>query len=162
MHSFLVSSLVLFLIGVVFFSSFVAAQQSVSSQAISAAQSRLVSCFNAAQAAEAAGANISRLTTKLNAAGALLSNAEHAYSIGDFDNAQRLAVESQNLLNGFVSEAISLTANAKQDRNMEFLVNVVGSFVGIILVFVGSIIVWRLIKKKYTHREEQNIEPVTV
>ena len=148
--------------GVIFFSSFVAAQQSKSSQAISATQSRLVSCFNAAQAAEAAGANISRLTNTLNDAGVLLSNAQHAYSIGDFDNAQRLAVESQNLLSGFVSEAISLKVDAAQDRNMEFLVNVVGSVVGTILVLVGSIIIWRLIKKKYTNSEEQNIEPVAV
>ena len=162
MHSIFVSSIVLFLMGVIFFSSIVAAQQSISSQTISATQSRLVTCFNAAQAAETAGANISRLTNKLNAAGALLSNAEHAYSIGDFDNAQRLALKSQNLLNGFVSEAISLTATAKQDRNIEFLVNTVGSVVGTILVFVGSIIVWRLIKKKYTNGEEQNIGPVTV
>jgi hypothetical protein len=162
MYSILFSSIVLFLMGVIFFSSFVAAQQSISSQTISATKSRLVNCFNAAQAAETAGANISRLTTKLNAAGELLSNAEHAYSIGDFDNAQRLAVESQNLLNGFVSEAISLTATAKQDRDIEFLVNVVGSVVGTILVLVGSIIIWRLIKKKYTNSEEQYIEPVAV
>jgi hypothetical protein len=149
-----VFSLILFLIIGVFSSAFVAAQQSKSSQVISDAQGRIISCFVAAQTAEAAGANISRLTIKLNAAGALLSNAEHSYSIGDFDNAQLLALKSQNLLNGFVSEANSLTAIAKQDRNIEFLVNVVGSVVGTILVFVGSIIVWRLIKTKYTDSEE--------
>jgi hypothetical protein len=157
-----VFSLVLLLMVGGFSSSFVAAQQSASSQAISDAQSRLISCFNAAHTAETAGANISRLTNTLNDAGALLSNAEHAYSIGNFTNAQRLAVESQNLLTGFVSEATSLTATAKQDSNMDFLVNVVGSVVGTILVLVGSIIVWRIIKKKYTDSEEQTIESVAV
>jgi hypothetical protein len=143
-------------------SSLVAAQQSASSQAISDAQSRLISCFDAAQTAETAGANISKLTNTLNDAGALLSNAKYAYSIGNFTNAQRFAVESQNLLSGFVSEATSLTATAKQNSNMDFLVNVVGSVVGTILVLVGSIIVWRIIKKKYTDSEEQAIEPVAV
>lgn len=154
--------LLLFLTAGVFSSSYVAAQQPAASLAISDAQSKLISCFNATQAAEAAGANISRLTITLNDAGALLSKAEHTYSIGDFANAQRLANESQNLLSGFVSEANSLTVAAKQDRNMEFLVNVVGSVVGTILVLVGSIIVWRLTKKKYADSEEQKIEPVAV
>jgi hypothetical protein len=157
-----VFSLVLFLMVGGFSSSFVAAQQSASSQAISDAQSKLISCFDAAQAAETAGANISKLTNTLNDAGALLSNAEHAYSIGDFANAQRLALESQNLLTGFVSEATSLKTTAKQDSQLAFLVNVVGSVVGTILVLVGSIIVWELIKKKYPDSEEQTIEPVAV
>jgi hypothetical protein len=149
--------LVLFLIIGISFSSFVAAQQSDPSQAISDAQSRLVACFDAVKTAEAAGANISRLTNTLNTAGALLSNAQHAYSIGNFTDAQHLAVESQNLLGGFVSEANSLTITAKQDSNMQFLVNVVGSVAGTIAVLVGSFIVWRLMKKKYADTEDQNI-----
>ncbi len=157
-----VFSLVLFLMIGVFSSAFVVAQQSTSAHAISDAQSRIISCFDAAQTAEAAGANISRLINTLNYAGMLLSNAENAYSIGDFDNAQRLAVESQNLLSGFVSEAISLKVTASQERNTDFLVNVVSSVVGAILLLVGSIIVWKIIKKKYTNSEEQNIEPVAV
>jgi hypothetical protein len=157
-----ISSLVLFLIVGISFSSFVAAQQTDSSKAISDAQSRLVTCFSAAKTAEAEGANVSSLTYTLNTAEVLLSNAQYAYSIGNFTNAQRLAVESQNSLSGFESEATSLTLTAKQDSNMQFLVNVVGSVGGTIAVLVGSLIVWILVKKKYNDSEDKNIESSTV
>jgi hypothetical protein len=117
--------------------------------AISTAQNKLVQCYDAAKAAESAGANISQLTIKLNNAGSLLSRAQLAYSSGDSASASNLAAQSQNELDGFVSDANSLQASASQSRTFDFLLNVVGSIAGTVAVFVGSFFVWRFLKRKY-------------
>ena len=104
------------------FPSIALAQQN---DAISVAQSKLVQCYNAAKAAESAGANISQLTIKLNNAGLLLSRSQLAYSIGDFGSVSNLAVQSQNELASFVSDANALQASAAQSRTYDFLLNMV-------------------------------------
>ena len=142
--------------------SFVCAQQNDAASAISAAQSKLVSCFDAARSAEAAGANISQLTHTLNIAGSLLSNAELAYSKGDFGAAQSLAAQSQNQLSDFISTANSLHNSASQSQTVSFLVNIVGSIGGTIAVFVGSFVVWRFLKHRYGSSEVATRESDTV
>ncbi len=151
----------MFIIGFCNF-SFAKAQDNGDFSAISDARSRLVTCFKAAQLAESAGANISRLTSTLNDAGKLLSDSEVAYASGDFSGAQSLALESQNLLSDFESEADSLRITATQAANMDFWVNIVGSSVGTIVVIIGSIFVWTLLKKKYGSGEVQRVESATV
>jgi hypothetical protein len=122
--------------------------------AIVNAQAQIANCYTAALAAENTGANISQLTLTLNSAGVLLSNAEHAYATGDSEEAQRLATQSQDLLINFISEASTLEDSAKQATSLDFLINVVGSVVGTIVVIIGSIIVWVLLKKKSVTKGE--------
>jgi len=129
--------------------SVVWAQQNSAASAISAAQSKLVQCYDAARAAESASANISQLTSRLNSAGLLLSRAELAYSNADFGSAQSLAVQSQSELASFVSDANSLQASAAQSRTFDFLLNIVGSVVGTVAVLVGGFVVWGFLKRKY-------------
>jgi hypothetical protein len=138
--------------------TFVWAQQNDAASAISAAQSKLVQCYDAARAAEAASANISQLTSRLNSAGLLLSRAQLAYSDADFGSAQSLAVQSQNELANFVSDANSLQTSAAQSRTFDFLLNFVGSVVGTVGVIVGSVVVWVLLKRKYGNNGEQKVE----
>ena len=128
------------------FPSIALAQQN---DAISVAQSNLVQCYNAAKAAESAGANISQLMIQLNNAGLLLSRSQLAYSKGDFGSASNLAVQSQNELASFVSDANALQNSAAQSRTFDFLLNVVGSVLGTVAVLVGSFVVWRFFKRKY-------------
>lgn len=151
-----------FFVAVLSVPSVVWAQQNDAASAISAAQSKLVHCFDAARAAEAASANISKLTSTFNGASLLFSRAEFAYSTGDFDAAQNFAAQSQNLLGNFVSTANSLQAAATQDRNMDFLLNVVGSVAGTVAVLVGSVVVWVLLKRKYGNNGVQKSESAAV
>ena len=138
--------------------SVVWAQQSDAASAISAAQSKLVQCYDAARAAEAASANISVLTNRLNSAGLLLSRAELAYSTGDFGSAQSLAVQSQDELASFVSDANSLQSSAAQSKSFDFLLSIVGSVVGTVVVLVGSFVVWGLLRRKYGNSGVQKSE----
>ncbi len=125
----------------------VRAQSYEASSAISAAQTRLLSCFEEAKNAESAGANISNLTITLNEAGLFLSNAEAAYANNDFSSAETLALMSQKSLNNFESMADSLRVNAIASANWNFLVNIVGSFFGAIGVIAGSAFLWWFLKK---------------
>jgi hypothetical protein len=132
--------------------SFVRAQQSNAQSAISDAQSKIIICFNASRLAEAAGANISRLTAALNTAGLLLSRAELAHSNGNFGAAQDLAVQSQNILVNFVTDANSLQTAATQNRNTDFMI-FVGSIGGTVAVLVGSVVIWVFLKRKVRNSE---------
>ena len=134
------------------------AQQNDAASAISTAQSKLMQCYDAARAAEAASANISVLTSRLNSAGLLLSRAELAYSNSDIVSAQSLAVQSQKELASFVSDANSLQSSAAQSRSFDFLLSIVGSVVGTVVVLVGSVVVWGLLKRKYGNSGVQKSE----
>jgi len=135
--------------------AFARADQSSASSELASTQSKLVECFNAAKAAEEAGANISELTSTLNVAGSLFSQAELAYSSGNFSGAEALAVQSQNELGNFVSTASSLQHAAAQKQNIDFYLNFVASIVGTVAVIVGSFVVWALLKHKYARAGEK-------
>jgi hypothetical protein len=135
--------------------AFVRADQSSASSELASTQSKLVECFNAAKAAEAAGANISELTSTLNVAGSLFSHAELAYSSGNFSGAEALAVQSQNELSNFVSTASSLQSAAAQKQNIDFYLNFVAPIVGAVAVVVGSFLIWVLLKRKYGSAREE-------
>ena len=119
-------------------------------------------CYDAARDAEAAGANITALTRVLNEAGLLLSQAEFAFSVGDFGGAQDYAVQSQSKLGDFAADAEALKIVAEGQRNQDFLVNVVGSTGGTVAVLVGSFGVWSFLKKKYPSDGGQEIGSAAV
>jgi len=134
--------------------SVVLADQSGAAAAISDAQSQIVVCYEAAKEAEAAGANVTGLADVLNDAGVLLSDAEAAFSRGDFDLAQSLAVESSVGLEGFVSDADALRDAAVQAENFDFWLNVVGSMLGVFVVIGVGVAVWFWGKKHYAPHDE--------
>jgi len=135
-------------------SSVVRAQQNGVSPAISTAQTKIVQCFDAARAAESAGANISSLTSVLNSAGVQLSNAELAYSSGNSGLATSLASQSQSSLGGFLSDAAALKSSAVARSNLQILL-FVGSIVGTFAVIGASAAVWVLLKRKNGNRAQK-------
>jgi hypothetical protein len=133
------------------------ADQFGAANAISSARSQLVNCYDMARKAEAVGVNITTLTVALNEAGLFLSQAEFAFSNGDFGGSQDYAVQSQSKLADFVSEANVLSIVAETRRNQDFLVTVLGSTAGTIAVLVGSVGFWSILKKKHKNNGEQEI-----
>ena len=117
--------------------------------AIAAAEERIVVCYQAVADADKAGANVTVLLVVLNEAGDLLSRAALAYEMGDFDSALDFALQSQERLNGFVVEADVLREAAIQQSYWDFMVNVVGSIVGTVVVICGGFVVWFFLKRRY-------------
>jgi len=135
----------------------VRADQTDVAAAIASAKEQILICYQAAKEAEGAGANITALVAVLNDAGTLLSRAEFAYSVSDFGTARDLAIQSQSTLGDFVSEANALKETATQQRNQDFLINVVGSLVGAFAVVGTGVATWIFLKRKYeTAGEHKN------
>jgi len=116
--------------------------------AIVAAENEVVDCYTAVSETEKAGANVTGLLSILNEAGKLLSKANLAYSIGDFDSAWDFAVSSQEKLDGFLAEADGLRRAAMHERYLDFMVNIAGSIVGAISIICGSFAVWFFLKQR--------------
>ena len=125
------------------------ADQTDAATAIASAKEQILICYQVAKEAEGAGANITALVAVLDDAGTLLSRAEFAYSISDFDAARDLAIQSQNTLGDFISEASASKETATQQRNQDFLINVVGSIIGTFAVLGVGIAAWIFLKRKY-------------
>jgi len=135
-------------------SSVVKAQQNDAASAISTAHAQLLQCFDAARAAESDGANISSLTNVLNIAGGQLSNAEFAYSSGNFGLASSLASQSQSSLGSFLPNAAALKSSAVASSNHKTLI-FVGSIVGTFVVIGAGVAVWVLVKRKYGNQAQK-------
>jgi hypothetical protein len=150
--------MLLFVISV--FLPLVQADQTDAAAAIASAKEQILTCYQAAKDAEGAGANITALVAVLNDAGTLLSRAELAYSLSDFDTARDLAVQSQSTLGDFVSEANNLKENATQQRNQDFLINIVDPLVGAFAVVAAGVAAWIFLKRKYettgAHKNESS------
>jgi len=134
------------------------AQQNDAASAISAAKQQLISCYDSAEKAEAAGANISSLTSILNNVGGLLSQSELLYSQGNYITAQSLAAQSSQQLSTFVSDANSLKDAAVQQTNFNFYVYLVGSSVGAVAIIIAGCGVWFVINKRSRQVGEQSSE----
>ena len=117
--------------------------------AIAAAQERIVVCYRAVADADEASANTTALLSVLSEAGELLSRANLAYKMGDFDSALDSANQSQERLNGFVAQAVVLREAALQQRYWDFMVYVVGSIFGTVVVVCGGFVVWFFLKIRY-------------
>ena len=126
------------------------ADESDAGLAVASAESKVAECYNFALDAERAGANISELLRVLNEAGDLLSKAELAYGVGDYDSAAVYAAQSEGRLAGFEVQAQALRDSAAWQRQLDFMVNVVGSAAGTVAVLVGGWLVWRYLRRKHT------------
>lgn len=129
--------------------SLVQAAQTDADAAISSAKEQIVICYQAARDAEQAGANITSLTAILDHAGSLFSQAELAYSINDFETARGLAAQSQETLANFVSDANALKESGIQQRNQDFMINIVASTAGTFAVLGAGAATWLFLIKKH-------------
>jgi hypothetical protein len=90
----------------------VLADQSTSQNAIFTAQNDLKNCYQTVRQAGAAGVNIDPLVATLNNASDLLSKAQIAYAIKDYDAAKNYATQCQGQLSDVVSQANEAGTNA--------------------------------------------------
>jgi len=121
--------------------------------AINAAENDIIQCYTAAKNAEKAGANITDLLITLNEAGTLLSKAHLAHSEGDFDSAIEFANQCKTKLEGFVDSAEDKEKTASHAQYVDFMVNIVGSIVGTVLVILCSSTLWFFLKKRMEKTE---------
>ncbi len=123
------------------------ASQGSAQAAINQAKNTLKNCYTAISAAEAAGANVDSLALTLNGAAMNISNANLAYSGGNYDAAYNYASQAQSKLSGFEVQADQLQQNALADKDS----NEVGSMAllaGATALFCIGVATWTVLDKK--------------
>ena len=118
-------------------------------RAVGEAQSRVSVCYGVVADAARAGANVSGLLLVLDGAGGLLSRAVVAYGNGDYASAYGLAGQCVGSLVGFEGEADVLVRAARENGYVDFMVNVVGCFVGAVAVVLVGVVLWWVLKRRF-------------
>ena len=146
LKAFVIAVVILFITAAVF-SSPVFAQQNSAQTAIISAQNNFKSCYNAAKQAQAAGANVDSLMATINSAAASLSEAQLAYASNDYNSAYTYAIQSQNTLNGFISQATALRQSADSNDIQNSIITIL-SIIGSVAILCVGIFAWVKLNRK--------------
>lgn len=119
------------------------------------------SAYEAILEAEQAGANVSSLLDRLNLAGAYLAEASVWYRLGDSENASRFADLCNDIVEDVRREALELRDEAKSLEATDFVVTIIGSSVGVIIVVAVCSVVWRVFKRNH-YRKVLGLKPEVV
>jgi hypothetical protein len=120
--------------------------------ALTDAERSIGSAYRAVLEAEQAGANVSSLLDQLNEAGQNLSVAHIAYAQGDFQKASDFANSSRNIGEEVQNAAVNLKNSMLYESAQRMWLTIIGSTIGVIIVFLGSFWVWRVLKSRYYGR----------
>ena len=129
-----------------------ASSEDVASLALTEAEEALASTHEAVLEAEQAGANVSSLLDKSNLANEYLAEAYVWYRLGVFENANRFVGLCSDAIEGVRSEAFELRDEANRLGEADFVVNMIASVVGVIVVLVSCSVAWLVFKRRYRRR----------
>lgn len=142
---FVVSVLMVFAAGCTCF----AADEIDARDLLSQAEQDLTSAYAAVAAAKAAGANVSALIGRLDEAGGSLARGNGLLDVGDYGWASLFAAQCSSTVLGVVDAAETLKVEAEARSRDSFLVSVAESSVGLSVLFVLSLLGWRVFKKRF-------------
>lgn len=129
----------------------VLADQGGAKDAISSAQDTIKNCYRAVREAETAGVNVDSLTSKLNGAANLLSNAQLAYAGKDYNAADNYAAQCQSQLGDFVLQVNSVKANASGNGGALFVVISLSVSVGLVCAGIAAWVVLGRKQRRIMH-----------
>jgi hypothetical protein len=138
---------------------FAAGQSANDNSGITQTQTALSSAFASVKAAEAEGADVSTLTTILNEAGQLLTQAQLAYLAKDYNSAASLASASRSKINGISDLANNLKGEAVRSRGTSLVITVLLTLFSLTIFSVG-VAAWMLLGRKTQRRETVESTPV--
>ena len=110
------------------------------------------SAYGAVLEAEEAGANVSGLLGRLSVGGEYLAEAYVWYRLGVFENASRFAGLCVEVVGDVGGEAVGLKSEAHGLWVLDFLVRMIWSVGGVIVVGVVGFVVWRVFRRRYCRR----------
>jgi hypothetical protein len=124
----------------------------VMSLEVAEAEEALILAYDSVLEAEEAGANVSGLLDRLSVGGNYLAEAYAYVRLDDFENASRFAGLCSGVVESMRSEAFELRDEAKRLGEADFVVNMIGSVVGVVFVLVFSSVVWLVFRRHYRGR----------
>ena len=120
--------------------------------AVDEADGAIVEAFGAVLEAEKAGANVSRLLTRLNVAGEYLTRAHEALKKGDFAGVVDDANRGREIADEVKTDAGELKKLAPHERQQHLLFWLILSTIAICGIGIGSVISWHVFKRRYNRR----------
>ena len=149
---FFVFSIFLFLLLSVSIKWVGAVDENVVALDIAEAEEILGSAYGAVLEAEEAGANVSGLLVRLNLGGEYLAEAYVCYRLGDSENASRFVGLCYEVVEDLGREAVGLRNEAERVRDADFVIMTSGSVVGVVVVLILGLVIWRVFKQGYRKR----------
>ena len=125
-----------------------AASEGNATLAITQAEEKVSSAYEAVLEAEQVGANVSELVDRLNVAVGHLADAQMLFRSGDFDG----AIHSADLANIGVdikTDAEQLKVDTQSSWNASLLSRLIVPIVGVTVVSLATFIAWRGFKQRY-------------
>lgn len=128
---------------------FVFAQTDQSATSLQAAESALGQAFNSVLDAEKAGGNVSQLLVKLNTAGALLAEAQNAYTSGKTSDVTSIAENVIQIADQVNGTAVSLRDVSLVNSQNSFSLTLIFSVFGAVAFSISLLFVWRRFKRAF-------------
>lgn len=154
-------SLLKFLVVSVFLFSLVSGSNgNVASLEVTEAEEALISAYELVLEAEESGANVSSLLDKLNVGGEYLAEANAYVRLGDSESASHFTGLCVEVVGDVEDEAVFLRDEAVRLGEVDFVVTIIGSVVGVVVVLVAGFVVWRAFSLHYRRRVELRSEVV--
>lgn len=119
---------------------------------VDSAELAMGSAYDAVLEAEEAGANVSGLLVRLNAAAEYLAAANMCLRVRDFDGAFGNASFCVEALDGILYDAEVLRDRAIRERSQRSLMTISGSILCVVVVVCGCWLGWSFFKKRYYER----------
>jgi len=126
-----------------------ASSEETAALAITQAEETVASAYEAVLEAEQTRANVSELLDQLNVAGGHLAEAHMLFRLGDFDGAVHFAEISSEIGMDVKNEAEELKIEAYGSWITSLWIRIIGSIVGVIAVVFGTLLAWRVFKRRY-------------
>jgi hypothetical protein len=121
-------------------------------EAIGRAEYDVGSAFVAVAEAERAGADVSVLLDTLDSAGGFLSEANVAFSAGNYESAFSFAVACSSTVAGVAEDAARLKVAAEIAESASFFSTLIVSGIGVGVVLACACFVWWFLKRRYFRR----------
>ena len=119
------------------------------SVSLTEAEEALASAYEVVLEAEQAGANVSGLFGRLNLGGEYLAEAFIWYSLGDSESTSRFSGLCYYVATDVRSEAFELRDDVNRLGEADFVLKIIASVVGVIVVVVFCSVAWRVFKRRY-------------
>ena len=133
-------------------SALAASNQENAASALDKAEDSVASAYQSVLNLEKLGVNVTDSLSKLNEAADFLAEAQVAYRIGRFDDADRLANLCYDTSNIIKEKTDKSLIQAAAGQSTDVFIRVAGSIIGVAIVGLCGFWAWRFFERRYHQR----------
>lgn len=116
---------------------------------IEAASSSINQAFQSILYAEEVGGSVTTLLTKLETAGELLAKAQNSFNSGSLEGVTSIAESARQIADQVNADALTLRDDSLIIAQNGYILTILFSFIGSIVLLVVLVFLWRSFKRSY-------------